>query len=592
MSKFDHLAQVWQHRPHRSGSKHYLSNLWPVEGFEICRNMRQYPTIAGSWFGVRCVGGTVLVGAGSMFQQARVYGWWLLSGATAVVLLVVLLVFFQVNRVQGIEQSRSLPQTTSRPLRPEYAARNSVLGNGPLRPMAGNGRYFADETGKVVYLTGSHTWSNFIDSGDVNPPPVVDFTAYLNFLNARNHNFFRLWRAENARGGEAGEDYWFSPMPYQRPGPGVAQDGQPKFDVTRWNQAYFDRMRERVVAAGERGIYVSIMLFDGWSVDSKFGGHVPWIGHPLNAANNINGIDGDPNGNGNGEETHTLSAPISPTITALQEAYVRKVIDTVNDLDNVLYEISNESPVTSVAWQYHMIRYVKEYELTKPVQHPVGMTVAWPGGSNGDLLASPADWISPNGDVNNPPAADGRKVILNDTDHLCGVCGDRKWVWKSLTQGTNPIFMDPYDGVDKERGFSESYDPDNPNDVSIRANLGYARTYAERMNLAVAVPRGELASSGYCLANAASSVAQYLVYQPESGPFNVDLSATPGTLNVEWLNPETGIVTTGTPVAGGATRTLIPPFSGDAVLYLYQNDLLPPAEYTITIPYLKGRTLE
>ena len=30
-------------------------------------------------------------------------------------------------------------------------------------------------------------------------------------------------------------------------------------------------------------------------------------------------------------------------ITALQEAYVRKVVDTVNDLDNVLYEISNES---------------------------------------------------------------------------------------------------------------------------------------------------------------------------------------------------------------------------------------------------------
>ena len=30
-------------------------------------------------------------------------------------------------------------------------------------------------------------------------------------------------------------------------------------------------------------------------------------------------------------------------ITAIQEAYAKKVIDTVNDLDNVLYEISNES---------------------------------------------------------------------------------------------------------------------------------------------------------------------------------------------------------------------------------------------------------
>ena len=32
-------------------------------------------------------------------------------------------------------------------------------------------------------------------------------------------------------------------------------------------------------------------------------------------------------------------------MTALQEAYVRKVIDTVNDLDNVLYEITNEAGV-------------------------------------------------------------------------------------------------------------------------------------------------------------------------------------------------------------------------------------------------------
>jgi hypothetical protein len=35
---------------------------------------------------------------------------------------------------------------------------------------------------------------------------------------------------------------------------------------------------------------------------------------------------------------------------AIQEAYVKKVIDTVNDLDNVLYEISNESRGSSDEW--------------------------------------------------------------------------------------------------------------------------------------------------------------------------------------------------------------------------------------------------
>ena len=33
-----------------------------------------------------------------------------------------------------------------------------------------------------------------------------------------------------------------------------------------------------------------------------------------------------------------------------QRAYVRQVVDTVNDLDNVLYEIGNEMCVGSVEW--------------------------------------------------------------------------------------------------------------------------------------------------------------------------------------------------------------------------------------------------
>ena len=44
----------------------------------------------------------------------------------------------------------------------------------------------------------------------------------------------------------------------------------------------------------------------------------------------------------------------------------------------------------------------------------------------------------------NPPTADGRKVILTDTDHLWGIGGDVPWVWKSFLRGLNPLFMDPY----------------------------------------------------------------------------------------------------------------------------------------------------
>ena len=128
-----------------------------------------------------------------------------------------------------------------------------------------------------------------------------------------------------------------------------------------------------------------------------------------------------------------------------QQAYVRKLIDTVGDLDNVLYEISNESPSSSVQWQYNIINYIKSYEAGRSKQHPVGMTVPWPGGSNSHVFNGPADWVSPNsenGFKDNPPTNNGSKVILIDTDHLWGGGGDIAWVWKSFARGHNPIFMD------------------------------------------------------------------------------------------------------------------------------------------------------
>ena len=69
----------------------------------------------------------------------------------------------------------------------------------------------------------------------------------------------------------------------------------------------------------------------------------------MHAQNNINGIDGDANGDGKGFETLTLQ---QPEVTAIQEACIKKVIHTVNDLDNVLYEISNESWKRPARWKW------------------------------------------------------------------------------------------------------------------------------------------------------------------------------------------------------------------------------------------------
>ena len=436
---------------------------------------------------------------------------------------------------------------------------------GPLRILSSNPRYLTDGSGKAVYLAGSHNWHNFQDNGHrflegQDPPPVFDYKAYLDFLQSLNHNFFRLWRWESPKWADeepVGVVKYCQPHPWVRSGPGAATDGKPRFDLTKFNPEYFDRMRARVIAARDRGMYVAIQLFEGWELQFTDA----WICHPFNRANNANDIDADANGDGRGIEFNTLQVSAKgKRVLALQEAYLRQVIDTVNDLDNVLYEACNEAGGDSTDWQYYVIKYVKDYESAKPKQHPVGMTVQYKGGTNAVIFNSPADWVSPNpGDAQEnyreDPAGEYRgKVVVNDTDHLWGhTGGDAVWVWKSFCRGLNVLFM-------------EELPPSPTWQDSARKGMGDTRRYAERMDLAATVPRDDLANTRYCLAKPGK---EYLVFQPgNQGEFTVNLTDGPGTYAVEWFSLCTGTTTLGKPVTGGAVRAFTTPFGGPAVLYL------------------------
>lgn len=427
---------------------------------------------------------------------------------------------------------------------------------GPLRVLQGNPRYFTDDGQRAVLLVGSHTWNSLQDMGETDPPPAFDWDAHLDFLTEHNHNFVRLWRWEvtvwdTAANGQ-NKRHLCAPQPWARTGPGDGLDGKPKFDLTRYDDAYFTRLRSRVESAGERGIYVSVMLFEGWALQRV---ENAWRAHPFHPSNNVNGIDGDANGDGGGLEVHELA---NPEVLAVQEAYVRKVIDTVGDLDNVLYEISNENHPASTEWQYHMIDTIHDYEGTREKQHPVGMTFQFRGGSNKALFASPAEWISPNpegGYNDSPPAGDGRKVIVSDTDHLWGIGGNVPWVWKSLCRGLNAIFMDPYDG--RVLDTADRWE-------AVRQALGHARAMSERLDLASMAPHSDLCSTGFCLADPGR---EYLVYTPD-GTVTVELADADGEFTVEWMHPTNGDLTEGVAVPGGGPRALEAPFDGDAVAHI------------------------
>lgn len=447
---------------------------------------------------------------------------------------------------------------------------------GPLRVHSANPRYFTDGTKladgslKAVYLTGSHTWNNLVDMGRDDPPERFDYQAYLEFLEQHDHNFIRLWTWDSTTWDRRASQQWTdqkevlktSPQPWLRTGPGPALDGKNKFDLTKFNPDYFERLRTRVQAAGARGIYVSVMLFEGWGL--MHGNRRPpatgwaWRSHPFHAGNNVNGIDAARDGDGLTGEVHRLG---DDAMNGIQAAYIRKVVDTVNDLDNVLYEVINEGGEKE--WDWWVVKTVHDYERNKPKQHPVGITGH--GAERRDsMLASPADWISPgrnDGYGDDPPAWDARKVSLLDTDHVWGIGGNSAWVWKSFLRGHNPIFMDPYDQKVLGKGPTNRWD-------EVRRAMGQARRLAMRVNLAAMIPHDELVSTKYCLAN--PGVA-YIVYLPKGGTVTVDLAAASGTLSVEWLNPVEGGVIPGEPVKGGGKREFKVPFTtnSDAVLHVW-----------------------
>lgn len=436
---------------------------------------------------------------------------------------------------------------------------------GPLRVLQSNPRWFTDGSGRAVYLAGSHTWQNLQDNGLImrnagnNPPPVFDYAGFLRTLEAHNHNFFRLWRWETTKWTDTFTESvvkYCRPHPWMRTGDASANDGEPRFDLTRFNQEYFDRLRSRLVQARDKGFYAAIMLFEGWEIQFTDA----WKHHPFHAPNNVNGIEADQDGDGKALEFNTLSpTPMGKRVWELQQAYIRKVVDTVNDLDNVLYEASNEAHAGSTAWQYEIIRYVRAYEATKPKQHPVGMTFQYRGGTNQVLYDSPADWISPNpGDqqksyVTNPCAGCTSKIVVNDTDHLWGhTGGDNIWVWRSFTRGLNVLFM-------------EELLPSPTWQDSARQAMGQVRRFAERMNLAAMKPEDGLSATRYCLANRGQ---EYLVFQSDKGEFTLDLRDAQGMFAAEWFNVNANQAVAARAVQGGSVQRFTTPFPGPAALYL------------------------
>lgn len=140
--------------------------------------------------------------------------------------------------------------------------------------------------------------------------------------------------------------------------------GGNKFDLTRWDEAYFQRLRDFMTQAQRRGIVVELDLFCPMYNDGL------WKVSPMNVANNVNGVGTIPR-----TEVYTLK---HRELLDVQLAVTRKIVGELRDFDNLYYEVCNEPYFGGVTmdWQHRIVDTIVEAERDFPARHLISMNIA------------------------------------------------------------------------------------------------------------------------------------------------------------------------------------------------------------------------
>jgi hypothetical protein len=179
--------------------------------------------------------------------------------------------------------------------------------------------------------------------------------------------------------------------------PGYA-DGGNRFDLQRWDPAYFQRLKDFLKHADRCGVVVELTLFCPMYRQEL------WDACPMNAANNVNGI-----GKCSKDEVYTLQ---QPDLLAVQLAVARKIVEETQEFDNLYYEVCNEPYFggVTVPWQHRIVDEIVRVEAALPRQHLISMNIA-----NGSCrVESPHPRVSIfNFHYCTPPEAVGQNYDLN-----------------------------------------------------------------------------------------------------------------------------------------------------------------------------------
>ncbi|MHC4400400.1 MAG: hypothetical protein ACYTG0_12055 [Planctomycetota bacterium] len=359
------------------------------------------------------------------------------------------------------------------------------------------------------------------------------------------------------------------------------RDGGNKFDLTRWDPAYFKRLAEFMACARRRGVVVEMNLFCTMYRDEL------WDVCPMNAANNVNGVGKCPR-----QEVFTLK---HRDLTDVQLALVRKMVDELRDYDNLYYEVCNEPYFHGVTmdWQHKIVDAIVEAEKDFPAKHLVSLNVAngrqkverpHPGVSIFNFhYCVPPDTVAMNYRLNrvigeNETGFRGRDDLLYRTEG-----------WDFLIAGGALYNNLDYSFTPKHpNGTFRKYQSPGGGSPDLRKQLGVLKQFTEGLDLVSMKPDDSVIRAVSPEASARALVARgkaYALYVHVPLPrkpkdvnqhrrtmevtLTLDLPA--GTYQAQWVDTKTGKVGRADAFGhrGGQKKLRSPRFSDDVALRIF-----------------------
>jgi len=321
-------------------------------------------------------------------------------------------------------------------------------------------------------------------------------------------------------------------------------NGGNKFDLTKWDDEYFSRLKDFITQAGIRDIVVELDLF------SNFYDTLQWKLSPLNSINNINGI-------GTIKDHKEILSLRHPDVLAEQEKMVNKIISELKDFDNLYYEICNEpyfgDTLALREWEDHMTALVADAEKDFAHQHLISHNVQ----NFKQLVPEPRKYVSIyNFHYASPPVTVPMNYHLNLPlgDNETGFRGIadsiyRKEAWEFMLAG-GALFnhLDYSFTTDHEDGsyIIQKAEPGGGGKV-LRQQFKILNGFMKSLNFINMKPIGDdvvkpdLAASIHGLVEDGKVWALYLsVKDTVNLSSSLEVNLPSGSYNLTWINTKTG----------------------------------------------------